>query len=378
MMRVPLRILLTNHDLRQFGGSQLYTLDLATALLERGHQPVVFSSRPGLVSDQLRRRAVPVVSRLESVAEAPDVIHGHHLLETAAAVLRFPGVPAVFVCHGWFPWQEEPPRLPRVHRYLAVDQLRRERLVSEHGVDPARVEILPNFVDLRRFSSQRERPAAPARALILSNATRSGGWVQSVRAACAGAGVTLDVVGVGEGNAVADSAALLPAYDLVFARGRAAMEAAASGAFVVLCDCEGLGPTLQAREAAELRRWNFGVGLLRTPHTEAAVRARIGEYSPTAAAAARDWMFTHGGHEAIVDRLLAIYQKAIADERREPADPEVERLELARLFERMTSLLAGYDELALREEETRQSLIAVEGSRWHRTGKWLRSRLGRG
>src|SRR6186713_2778989 len=106
---VSLRILITNHDLRQVGGTQLYVVDLATALLERGHQPVVFSTRPGTVSDQLRRATVPVVSRLENLAEAPDVIHGHHLLETAAAVLAFPRVPAVFVCHGWFPWQEEPP-----------------------------------------------------------------------------------------------------------------------------------------------------------------------------------------------------------------------------------------------------------------------------
>ena len=63
MHGVALRVLITNHDLRQVGGTQLYTLDLAKALAERGHQPMVFSPRPGLVSDQLRRAAVPGVLR---------------------------------------------------------------------------------------------------------------------------------------------------------------------------------------------------------------------------------------------------------------------------------------------------------------------------
>ncbi len=377
MGSVSLRVLVTNHDLSQVGGSQLYTVDLATALLERGHQPVVFTTRPGLVSDQLRRATIPVVSRLEQLGEAPDVIHGHHLLETAAAVLAFPGVPAVFVCHGWFPWQEEPPRLPRVRRYLAVDRLRRERLVSEHGIPPEQVEILPNFVDLRRFDGGSERPATPRRALILSNGTRNGGWVGSVRAACAAAGLPLDVVGIGEGNAVTDTATLLPRYDLVFARGRAAMEAAASGAFVVLCDCEGLGPPLLATNAPDLRQWNFGVASLRTPHSEPAVRERIAAYSPTAAVAARDWMITHAGHGPAIDRLLSIYAEVIAEERAAPADPEAERSALARLFERVTGLLAGYDALTLREEDARRRLADFEQSPWRRTRRWLSSRLGR-
>ncbi len=374
---MPLRILVTNQDLSQVGGTQLYTLDLASALLERGHQPVVFSSRPGLVSDRLRRAGVPVVSRLDDLGESPDVIHGHHLLETASAVLKFPGVPAVFVCHGWFPWQEEPPRLPRIRRFLAVDRLRRERLVSEHGISPERVETLPNFVDLRRFPPQRELPASPARALVLSNATRTGTWVETVRAACRSVGLRLDVVGVGEGNAVADAAALLPAYDLVFARGRAALEAAASGAFVVLCDSEGLGPSVRAETAPELRQWNFGVGTLRAPHAEDEVRRRIQEYSPAVAAEARAWVFAHAGRESVVDRLIALYETVIAEERAEPADPRAEADALARLFERVTGLLSGYDALSLREQELRTRLSALEDTRWQRAGSWLQGRFGR-
>src|SRR5204862_12908 len=104
--------------------------------------------------------------RLEA---APDLIHGQHHLETMTAMLRFPGVPAIYVCHGWAPWQEAPPHSPRILRYLAVDHACRDRLVFEHGISEERVRVLFNFVDLERFGPRAPLPARPARALVFSN-----------------------------------------------------------------------------------------------------------------------------------------------------------------------------------------------------------------
>ena len=50
------------------------------------------------------------------------------------APLRFPGVPAVYVYHGWRPWEEAPPRFPRILRYIAVSRPCRDRLVFEHAI----------------------------------------------------------------------------------------------------------------------------------------------------------------------------------------------------------------------------------------------------
>ena len=53
------------------------------------------------------------------VATAPHV-------EALTALARFPGVPAIFVCHGFRPWQESPIRHPRIARYVAVDEATRQ------------------------------------------------------------------------------------------------------------------------------------------------------------------------------------------------------------------------------------------------------------
>src|SRR5215470_13196513 len=98
-----LRVLITNTWLYARAGTELYVRDLATALLACGHSPIVYSPVLGAVATEIRAATVPVVDDLDAIGVAPDVIHGHHHLETLSALLRFPGVPAIFVCHGWLP-----------------------------------------------------------------------------------------------------------------------------------------------------------------------------------------------------------------------------------------------------------------------------------
>ena len=50
---------------------------------------------------------MPVVNDLAKVTAVPDIIHGQHNHELFTALLRFPGVPAVRICHGWL---DEPPQ----------------------------------------------------------------------------------------------------------------------------------------------------------------------------------------------------------------------------------------------------------------------------
>ena len=96
-----LRILLTNYTLGARSGSELYVQDLAMGFLARGHHPVVYARTLGPLAHQLRNATIPVVDDLRQVTAPPDVIHGHHNHELMTALLRFPCVPAVRVCHGW-------------------------------------------------------------------------------------------------------------------------------------------------------------------------------------------------------------------------------------------------------------------------------------
>src|SRR5690606_10549363 len=126
----------------------------------------------------------------------------------------------------------------------------------------ARVHLRPNAVDLARFRARGPLPLRPARALLFSNYAREDTHLPVVREACARAGLPRDVIGAGAGRAVAAPETILGDYDLVFAKGRSALEALAVGAAVVLCDFRGIGPMVTSANLDALRLANLGARTL--------------------------------------------------------------------------------------------------------------------
>lgn len=332
-----MRVLLTNRSLDQRAGSELYLAELATRLLARGHSPVVFSPRLGQVAAALRKATIPVVDDLAAIGQPPDLIHGQHHLAAMMAMLHFPGVPALFVCHGWQPWEESPPRFPRIHRYVAVDFTTRERLVSESGIPPERVEVVLNFVDLDRFRPRPPLPERPRRALVLSNQASERTFLPAIREACERSGIAVDVAGVAAGNALERPEERLPDYDLVFAKGRAALEALAVGAAVVLCDEAGAGPLVTSAELDGLRRLNFGLRTLRDPVTPDVLAEQIRRYDPVDAAEVSRRLRATVGIEQAVDRMIEIYEDVLAEHRRQGNPPAAEESRAAAAYLRWLS-----------------------------------------
>ncbi len=332
-----MRVLLTNRSLDQRAGSELYLYELATRLLARGHSPVAFSPKLGRVAAALREATIPVVDDLGAIGEPPDLIHGQHHTAAMTALLHFPGVPAVFVCHGWKPWDEIPPRFPRILRYVAVDYTTRERLVSEQGIPPERVEVVLNFVDLDRFQPRPPLPAKPQRALVFSNQASERTFLPAVRQACGRFGIALDVAGVASGGPVEQPEELLPRYDLVFAKGRAALEAMAVGAAVVLCDQAGAGPLVTSGDLDRLRPLNFGIRTLRDPVTADVLASRIERYDPADAAEVSRRIRAMVGIEEAVDRMTALYEEVLAEHRRQGNPPAEEESRAAAAYLRWLS-----------------------------------------
>ena len=308
-----MRILLTNRSLDERAGSELYLAELATRLLARGHSPVAYSPRLGRVAAALRAATIPVIDDLAALAEPPDLIHGQHHLAAMTAMLHFPRVPGLYVCHGWLPWEETPPRFPRFLRYVAVDFTTRERLVAEGGIPPERVAVLLNFVDLDRFRPRAPLPLQPRRALVFSNQASEGTFLPAVREACARSGIALEVAGVAAGSAVERPEALLPGFDLVFAKARAAMEAMAVGAAVVLCDQAGAGPLVTRADFDRLRPLNFGIRTLRHPLTADFLAGEIARYDAADAAEVSRRLRATAGIDEAVDRLLGLYTEVLAE-----------------------------------------------------------------
>src|SRR5262245_40605719 len=319
-----LRVLFTNGTMVGRGGSVMYVRDLALALLRRGHAPAVYSPELGEVAAELNLATVPVVDDLNRIGAPPDVIHGNSHPDLMAALLRWPGVPAVFVCHGWGCWQAEPPRFPRLLRYLAVDDTCRDWLIRGHGLPPESVGTARNAVDLDRFAPRPPLPDAPRRALVFSHSAAEHNYLGAVRTACERAGLNLDVVGAAGGNLCRDPERLLRDYDLVFAKGRCALEAMAVGAAVVLCDEAGAGPLVAPDNWDQLRRLNFGRRALREPVTADWLTDQVARYDAPAAAEVCRRTRAEAGLDFAADDLIAVLGQVAERQRHLPPVPVAE------------------------------------------------------
>jgi hypothetical protein len=313
---------MTNIRLADPTGTEIYCCDLALELQRRGQQVVVYSPVLGPVAERLQSLGVTVTDDLAS-APLPDLIHGHHTLETALAIARFPRVPAVFVSHSSTAWFDTAPKLSAIQEYVAVDLAVRDRLVLQDGVDE--VTVIGNGIDLERFRARDGLPASPRRALLFSNSAGNSGWAQVVRDACNRAEIPLDVVGLADGITERPEETLLE-YDLVFAKARCAMEALATGAAVVICDFAGVGGMITADRVEALRPLNFGLRTMRSRHTPEALDAAIADYDPDDAAMASEVFRREWGLQPMVDALMALHDRAIAKGAPAPTEPDGARL----------------------------------------------------
>jgi hypothetical protein len=305
-----LRVLITNHFLRGRTGSELYVCELATSLLRRGHTPVVYSPQLGPSARELRDATVPVIDNLDALSSPPDLIHGQHHVETMAALLRFPNTPAVFFCHGWLPWEETPPKHPRILRFVAVDDTCRDRLVCESGAPEDRVSVILNSVDTDQFLPRAPLPSKPD--------------VNAVREACRRTQLTLDVIGAESGNVATRPQDVLGQYDIVFAKARCALEALAVGSAVVLCDTVGVGPMVTTREVDQLRRLNFGVRALQGSVNPDLLEKEIARYDASDAAEVSRRIRNGAGREAAIDQIVALYHGVVDEFAEASRDPEAE------------------------------------------------------
>ena len=307
-----LKVLITNFILSSPTGTEIYVRDLALELLRQGHSPAVYTPNPGPISEELRAAGVPVTSDLRSLEFNPDVIHGHHKMQTLTALDKFPGVPAIHICHDHTYYVDGLLLHPRIRRYFAVSNLCAERMVRE-GLADNKVRLLPNFVDTNKFQPRPSLPDRPRRALLFSNYAKAETQLPAVTEACRQMGLSLDVIGVGVGNSVSNPEEVIGQYDLVFAKAKAALEAMAVGTAVVLCDFGGVGPMVTAAEFDRLRPMNFGFQALREPLVAENIMRQIARYDHLDAALVRDRIRAEARLDVAVKTLTDIYDQVIKE-----------------------------------------------------------------
>lgn len=366
-----MRVLIATSTLDRGGGTQTYSIDLAAWLLDRGHSPVIYSPRLGDGAALAIRRAVPVTDDLSMISVVPDVIHGNSTVETVVAMLHFPEAPAVFVCHGWRGPLDAPPKFDRVRRYVAVDDTCADRLLLREGIAAEKVSVLLNGVDLSRFPQRGPLPPRPQRALVFGNWAHELTHLAIVRQACKKAGIEVDVVGDLSGNYSAEPETLLGRYDLVFAKGKAAMEAIVSGAAIIVCDDVGIGGMVRSHDLQRMRRLNFGFRTLTTPLSVDALSREIAAYDAKDARAVSDSLREVASTDALHESLLSLYETVITEPR--TADWREEARAAARFIERMArGPRHGHEQIHVALRATQRVLsIPLVGRGIAKAARWL-------
>jgi len=304
-MRDRLTILFTNIWLDNYAGTEVVIRDLAVGMMARGHRPIVYAPTLGAVARELVAKGVAVIDDLRALAEAPDIIHAHHAVPGGEALIRFPDVPAINVCHAFAHWVEAPVHFPQIGAYVAIDEACRDRLVHMHGIDPACVMVLPNAVDLKRIPARpRPLPERPRRAVVFGKASSV---TQEIRSACKALSIDTEGIGYEVGNVTGHPEKELVGFDLVFGSCRSALEALCCGCAVVACDARGLAGLVTSENFATLREKNFGLRAFAAPVTADRVVENVRRYDRADAQAVSARAREEGDLERLLDAVERLY-----------------------------------------------------------------------
>jgi hypothetical protein len=364
-MRRPLVILITNIWFAHAGGSEVVVRDLSLGMLRRGHRPVVYAPRLGGLAEDVAQRGVTIIDDLAAMAEPPDIIHAHHVIPAGEALIRFPGVPAINVCHGFRYWLEGPVHFPAVGAYVGVDEACRDRLVHQEAIAPERVVILQNAVDLRRIPP-RPRPLGshPQRAIVFGKAA----GIREIRDACAAAGIACDELGAGVGRISTLPEHELIQADLVFGSARAALEGLCCGCAVIVCDGRGMAGLVTSQNYAGLRARNFGLRCLAEPVTVDRCLAEIARYDAGDAAAVGQRARREADLEMLLDAFEALYEDVLSGPRRPHITAEAHARAITRfLHDNLPRLPEDSRWPCVEREHLQRQLAALERQTEERT-----------
>ena len=305
-----MRILVTNATLNSRSGTEVLTLNLVKTLKALGHQPAVYAPKIGPIADEIRQFGIPVTDDINTITQTPDVIHGHHTIETATAALRFPATPVIFVCHDFTAWHDTAPHLPNITRYIAISEGFRARLTHQDGIAPALCDVILNGIDTQRFTPGPPLPETPRKALIFAKNTQH---ITAIQQACDQMDIAHDTVGAAVDRLIDTPETLIQSYDLVFTSAMSALECMAAGRAVIACDGRGLAGFVSPDRYAAWQRENFGLPTFNQSLSVANFISEIKRYNAAHAAEVSAHVRKDANLRDWAVRYVAVYENAIAD-----------------------------------------------------------------
>lgn len=271
----------------------------------------VYSPLLGKVAGEIADEGIHVSNHTENLIEKPDIIHGHHFVQTMHALRQFRHSPAIYVVHDRSFSGDTPPHSQRILKYVAVDNVCKDK-IQRHGIKSSKIVVHLNWVDTDRFLQREKIAKNPTRALVFSNYATPDNYYRVIADACQKMGIQLDVIGRGFGSETDNPQKVIPAYDIVFAKGKAAIESLASGAALIVCDFRGLGGIITPENYQYFRENNFGMATMTRPHDVDLIMEEIAKYDPTKVRMVSDRIRKEADFNSYVDEMIRLYKQVVS------------------------------------------------------------------
>ena len=138
-----MKILVANHHMKQFGGSETFTYTLIGELIRLGHEVDLFTFYPGMISDKAKEdfgikinttghHDLVLASHNTTIKYIYDYVNYDFMIQT---------------CHGIYPALEQPS--PHADKYVSISKEVHDYLFESCGYESY---VIWNGIDCKRFS----------------------------------------------------------------------------------------------------------------------------------------------------------------------------------------------------------------------------------
>ena len=263
-----MKILLTNFQLHSRAGSELLTLEVATGLLQMGHEVRIFSLEPGKLALGKLARGIGVFSlgdEQKILTFSPDVILANHW--PTLVFLRLIGIscPSALSCLGTIPKLERSPSAKnRAFIGWAISE-ETQRFHSKN-LGGNSVSLVRNWYPPDSKSYLGDVSKAKGKILVVSNRMPVP-YMTLIYESAQSLGLEVTKIGKPE-RSVKITDALLSQYAAVITIARTAIHSTSLGIPTLLLDQSGLDGWVLKNNVGELAEYNFSGRLHREVPTK--------------------------------------------------------------------------------------------------------------
>ncbi|MEP0859895.1 MAG: glycosyltransferase [Ignavibacterium sp.] len=314
---VKLNVLLTNHHLLDYTGSENYTFTLAKYLKKNNCNVYVYSKYLDKTLEDFRELNIPVVENLEEIKNIPfDIAHVHHNINAAEIRYHFPNLPIVFLSHGVIPFLEQPPFLNiDIDQYLAVSEEVKDNLIK-HNIPREKIIVLGNLIANDLFYPVRPINRLPKKLLVLSSKLNEE-KKEIIDKACQKLKISVNYVGsMGKEVPQAELPDLINNSDIVISLGRGAIESMLCKRQVIVFDRDG-GDGLITPDNFEFISYNNFSGRAYKKHFNVEeLMNEIKKYDPESSELLYNKVYYQHSVEIKIKYLIKIYQDVISNSKK--------------------------------------------------------------